>query len=434
MAEKILIINIHSSTNAGDAALLQVTLQQLAAVFPACQVTLSMNDPGSHTGEQRVVASISSWVHPRQADGSLKWNLLRLAWLLPATLLPVWGRGLPGRMRYLLTPSALISILDPYLGADLVISEPGGFLYSSGNGISLLLALYSIALAVMARKPVYLFPQTIGPLRHRWEKWLLRWVLQRARIVMVREPVSLKLVQGYGVCNPDLRLVPDVAFTFPAAPQPEAEAWLRAQGIDPLSERPCLGMTLLNWGVQNPRFTRQGEYEQACAAAARWFVEHTSGVVFFFPQVWEGSLHGDDRIPAQRVADQLSDLGEAVRMIQEPLPGATLKAVYGLMDIFIGTRMHSNIFALSQGVPVIAIGYLHKTRGIAEMAGISEWVIDIGEVDAQNLTSRLAALWEDRLTVGKHIQRTIPGLVGQAGAAGEMVRVDYAKLNRGPRG
>ena len=39
--------------------------------------------------------------------------------------------------------------------------------------------------------------------------------------------------------------------------------------------------------------------------------------------------------------------------------------------------MHSNIFALSETVPVIAIGYLHKTRGIASMLGMDRWVLDI---------------------------------------------------------
>ena len=63
------------------------------------------------------------------------------------------------------------------------------------------------------------------------------------------------------------------------------------------------------------------------------------------------------------------------------------------MDVFLGTRMHSNIFALSGRVPVIAIGYLHKTQGIAAQVGIEDWVIDIQDIEAAGLISKFDQLW-----------------------------------------
>ena len=132
---------------------------------------------------------------------------------------------------------------------------------------------------------------------------------------------------------------------------------------------------MINGEAQNPHFRRQVEYEPACASAARRFVELTGGRVIFFPQVCGPTLEQDDRVPARRVAIGLRDLSEAAWVVEEPLSVAALLDIYGQMDLFIGTRMHSNIFALSRDVPVIAIGYQHKTEGIAEMAGLKEWVI-----------------------------------------------------------
>ncbi len=40
------------------------------------------------------------------------------------------------------------------------------------------------------------------------------------------------------------------------------------------------------------------------------------------------------------------------------------------MDLFLGTRLHSNIFALVAGVPVVAVAYQYKTFGLMEMIGL----------------------------------------------------------------
>jgi colanic acid/amylovoran biosynthesis protein len=329
-----------------------------------------------------------------------------------------------------LTPAQLRPILREYLEADLVAGTPGGYLYSSGDGLSLFILIYSLMLAVIAGKPVYLLPQSIGPLRHRWEAWWLRQLLGRVRMVMAREPVSYQLVQSLRVRNPRVYLVADMAFGLPAAPDEAAKAWLRTQGIDPEDGKPCLGMTMVNWGAQDQRFQQQEGYEQACAAAARWFVETIGGRVIFFPQVYGPTQNQDDRIPTRRVIARLADMAGSIYFVTDPLPMQLLKAVYRKMDVFIGTRMHSNIFALSEGVPVIAIGYQHKTRGIAEMVGMGDWVLDIQSVEEKLLVERLAALWEQRVQVGERLRQAMVEIVRQSEQAGVMLRQDYATLSR----
>jgi len=225
--------------------------------------------------------------------------------------------------------------------------------------------------------------------------------------------------------------VPDLAFASPAASRSAAEAWLRAQGMRPWNGRPFLGVTLINWGAQNPRFRLQSAYEAAVAAAARHFVGRYKGSVILFHQVRGPLPIQDDRVPARRVAAQLSDLGAAVQVLEGPVPPDLLKALYGMMDIFIGSRMHSNIFALSEGVPVIAIGYQHKTRGIAQIAGLERWVLDIQEVSPQTLIAKLDELWAEREAVREHIRHRLPGLCQQANRAGAIIAADFAKLVKG---
>ncbi len=426
----ILLINVHSSQNAGDAALTELTIRQLRENFPGSQITLAMDDPESHWGEGQAVPSLFTWLKAVKRNGQQVWRKLNLFWLVPATAFPILSYRLLGRPIFVFTPTGLRKLIRAYLSADLVVSKPGGFLYHSGTGLTLLLAVYAMAMGILAGKPLYIFPQSFGPFAHWWECLLIRRLLAQARIVMVREPISLRQLQVCGLTHSRCYLIPDLAFAYPAAPRSAAEAWLRAQGIHIRNGMPFLGITLINWGAQNPRFGLQSAYEAAVAAAARHFVESYRGNVILFHQVRGPLPVQDDRIPARRVAAQLGDLDAAVRVIEDPVPPDLLKALYGMMDVFIGSRMHSNIFALGEGVPVIAIGYQHKTRGIVQTVGLERWVVDIQEVSPQTLITKLDELWAEREAVCEHIKRTLPGLCQQAGRAGAIIAADFAGLSK----
>jgi colanic acid/amylovoran biosynthesis protein len=453
---EILLTNIHSDRNAGDAALTQVTLQQLKQCFPDSRVRLVMDDPvmddrvvGKSAGQtirrrpagpavmdDRVIPSLFTWLQQAGADGKPRWRKRRLLGALPVTLIPLLVHRLTGRRALAFTPAGLRALVTATLAADLVVVKPGGFLYSSGLGLTLLISLYSMALALVAGKPLYVMPQSIGPFRRRWEQRITGWLLNRARLVMAREPLSLALLHEGGVAPARCRLMPDPAFAFAGAPGAAADEWLRRWDIDPQGDRPLLGMTAIHWGAENRDFDRQADYEAALAAAAEFFVRAYGGKVALFTQVWGPSASQDDRVPARRLAARLAAgqpaMAQAVRLIDQPAPPEILKTAYGRMDLFIGTRMHSNIFALSAGVPVIAIGYQHKTEGILQTLGLERWTIDIRQVNPARLQAMLAELWEARDSLRAHLRQILPGVVAQAGQAGALVAQSFESVRSGP--
>ena len=162
MNENILLINVHSSCNAGDHALTMVAVQQLNISFPGSQIKIVIDDPGSYPGEETTISSIITWVRKPGSNARLKWRLFHLLYLLPATILPLLIFRLTGRVFQWLIPEELRTLIQAYIKADLVVSKPGGFLYSSGKGLNLVLSLYSMVLALFAGKPLYILPQTLG--------------------------------------------------------------------------------------------------------------------------------------------------------------------------------------------------------------------------------------------------------------------------------
>jgi len=429
-AIKILIINLHSFYNAGDAALAQVAIQQLLNAFPGSSITLSMNEPDSYTGEITKVGSFLHWMHTSSGDGKLHWRYFTIIRIFVLSLIALLTYKLLKRpFLFGLTPNQQKSI-KVYFESDIIISAPGNFLYSSGKfGFTFLIIAYTIIYAFLAGKPLYMLPQSIGPLHNFRDKLLTKWIINHARIVMVREQISQKEIQKIGITNSQCLLIPDLAFNFEGTPVKEAKAWLYSYGIDITQDQPLLGLTMINWGAQTSQAEIQNRYENSLLNLSNYFLETTNGKIIFFPQVYSNTIVSDDRIPTQRVINRIQKISQVV-YINDPTPPALLKTSYGLMNIFIGTRMHSNIFALSEGVPVIAIAYRYKTLGIMQMLGLEKWVIDIENISSETLISMYIDLWKEQDTVRQYIKSKVSILAKEAKIAGKLISSDFSNLNR----
>lgn len=427
---KILIINVHSAKNKGDAALLIMAIKCLRDVFPKGSFVIAANDlEGLTLVDAKVVGSFLYWMHRISTDGKTQWHLLSIVKTLIVSLWALMTYKLFRRPSFLGVHSVLTDSINAYFEADLVVSAPGNFLYSSGKlGLTFLITAYTMGYALLSGKPLYMLPQSIGPLHRNRDRILLRWILNRARIVMIREPLSIKELLYAGIRNPRCYLIPDLAFSLPSAPIQEALARLYAWNVDILTDRPLLGITVINWGARVGKEELQRCYEEVLVKSIRYFLDSIGGKALIFSQVHGKARVNDDLMIARRVKARLSDDSRVI-LIEEDIPPDLLKAIYGLMDIFIGTRMHSNIFALSQGVPVIAIAYFPKTWGIMQMLGLEKWVLDIDKITTESLVSRLIELYQEREKISQAIKAKIAQFAYETDLVGSYIASDFALLN-----
>lgn len=418
----ILIVNLHSSLNAGDDVLTRVSIDLLHRNFPNAHIKLAMNDPDSFADSKVAIGSFVTWVKPQGTfgKGSIS-GFLALGFSFFAAIVYRLVR-IP---IFKILPKRFHPLLNAYTEADLIVSSAGNFFYSSGRfSFAFLISIAVILFAVILKKPLYTMPQTLGPLNHRWENWLLGWTVRKIRLFFVRDPISMRLLQQVQSWHEGCHLVPDIAFLFTGDSDAGEKILLDIASIPP--HTPKLGVTLINWQAQNHRFHRQDVYETAVAVAIRTFIKETAGQVVLFSQVRGPSIAEDDRIPAQRVYAMLPDLRQHILLIEEEnVTPDTLKAAYSLMDIFIGTRLHSNIFALTSGIPAIMLQYQYKTRGVVEMLGLEKWVIDINEVTDSHLSTQLMSLWAQRQAVKKEVQHAVTETTDQIEHIGTMIATDY---------
>jgi colanic acid/amylovoran biosynthesis protein len=224
--------------------------------------------------------------------------------------------------------------------------------------------------------------QSIGPFGNRFQRWLTAKTLTRVELLAAREDISVEALNGMGLRAPKIIRAADAGFLF----ETSEEVDVRTVAGLPADAR-VVGVTVRQW----LHGEAQERYEAAVAAACDHIIQSADAYVVFIPQVTVAELGDDDRVVGHRVADKMVQQRGA-RVLDETFTPFEVKALYESLDLLVGTRFHSVIFALTACVPAIAIEYEHKTGGIMAELGLSEWVCDINTVTAEQLVERFDAL------------------------------------------
>jgi colanic acid/amylovoran biosynthesis protein len=417
---RVLIANAYVRENGGDAALLSVCIAQVRAAFPGVEIEVSgMESPAAHStfDGETVIGSVRRFVADLDIPRSRR--LLRGATTL-AGLGIYLGAPKPARafLRSRLRGEVAAEV-QAAATSDLVVSTGGGYIYARGGVAgyqNLLFVLFPLVVAEREGVPVAFAPQSYGPFASRLQRALVRRVLDRALLVLVREETSVELLVASGVPAETLVHAVDAGFSF----RSDETSTLRADfGVAP-SEL-LIGMTARSWLPDDA----QTAYERALAATIDHLQADGRARVVLIPQVMTNDAADDDRIVQRRIAGFCSSEPLRVEALRDH---HELKAVYGELDLLIGTRFHSVIFSLTAGVPCIGIAYEHKTTGIMLELELEQWVIAIEDVTADRLiglADQLVASADDyRLLLAERM----PPYVARADAVVGLFAEAYAGL------
>ncbi len=403
----ILLVNPHSPQNAGDLAILQEALHYLGEAYPGATITYTINDAEPADWLPKDITHLPSfvqWITHRTPDGGWRWRKWLapgwMLWLLIASIAYRWFK-----IRLLPSSPRRASLMNHYYDADLIVAFGGGYLYARHSfNIAFLWIWLGMALGIIMNKPLILLPQSFGPVQGKFQRKLLCWLVERSRVAIAREQESVTFLQAIGV-QKTVPLLPDLAFSTSESAAEEIEAVLAPYWGDIDPERPVIGMTLMDWGAQNPNFAHQENYEQSIMELIAHVQTVYAAQIVVFIQCFGPTKDQDDRWIARQIAQKA---GSSIIVIDTPLTPNLLKAAYRRLDALVATRMHSAIFALSVETPTLVIGYLHKSKGIMKMVGLSDYILDINAVQPMKLIQQFDNLWLHRIEITDKIHECIP--------------------------
>ncbi|MBY6037095.1 polysaccharide pyruvyl transferase family protein [Fictibacillus nanhaiensis] len=406
--KNILIVNAHSSRNKGDAGILLSMIDSIKKYNPDCNIKILSRFP--EVDQLAYDVPVGSCVYNISIDPKTsKWSKLLSAIKL---------------IKILKTKSKSSNITKDYEWADVVVSCGGGFLLSHGFSAALLQHLVQLKIAIDFKKPLVIYSQSIGPFYNKYMKILAKKVLDHVSKIFIREKITYQWLEKISLNNESVTLVPDSAFCMEME-----ESELADKVIDEVKNQhtgPLFGFTVRDWNfpeVEDKTFYRN-KYIESIRRGIEYIEKELDGKVLLMPQVLGPNPFNDDRIISREILNHPTI--KNAELLDYDFKPRELKYLYSKMDMFVGTRMHSNIFSLSNFVPTVAINYEHKTRGIMESLNLNDFVIDINEITPENLKIKIENCWKTKEIVKRNLLETIPEVKRQA----EQPAIYISSLNK----
>ena len=210
-------------------------------------------------------------------------------------------------------------------------------------------------LAVTRGLPLLMSPQTIGPFESEpWRK-LAGYIMDRAEVVLARDPLSFKAASELAR-RTRIRESIDVAFALPFARRPRSggpiEVGVNVSGL------------LFNGGYGGGN---QYGLDVDYAALMRGYIAALTArpdvSVKLVTHVVSATMPVDDD---GRVADLLAREFPAAERVPDFASPSEAKSYISGLDLLVAGRMHACIAAYSSGVPAIPIAYSRKFSGLFE--------------------------------------------------------------------
>lgn len=321
---------------------------------------------------------------------------------------------------YIAFPAATRNILKEFSRANGILFIPGGYFIAPHCGhVHWLRHAYPLIIARLTKKPTALYACSIGPFIGWHNQWLASKVLNLADLIVLREKESLKTLKSLNINHPQIHVTADAAFTLKASALTPDVCQLNTQIS--ACKKLKIGVSIRPYDFPEDADppSKINNYHSSIAQLVDYLITQFEAHIFFMPQCTAPGM--DDRTTVNAVLSYLTCSSSQIHIINGDYSPQELKQLYSLMDVFVGVRMHANIFALSNLTPVLAIAYEPKTLGIMKMLGLEEFVIEISQVNANDLIQKLNKLINNREKITYQLKQVIPQIQKQAAYSADIV-------------
>ncbi len=272
--------------------------------------------------------------------------------------------------------------------SDLVIDIGAGDSFADIYGQKRLARMFAMKYLVhLARRPLVIAPQTLGPFTKRLSTFLARQSIRMSAITATRDRLSTACAREMGVGARVLE-ASDVALRLPYTPPQRTPGGPVKVGLN-------ISGLLMKGGYTNKNeFGLQMDYPALIRDLLRYFTTHPDGCeVHLVPHVitYKKDWIEDDYQPSAELAEEFPGVVLAPRFTN---PSEAKSYIAG-MDFFAGARMHACIAAFSSNVPVVPMAYSRKFAGLFGSLGYDHTVDCTSETGAA-IKAKIVQAYENR--------------------------------------
>jgi polysaccharide pyruvyl transferase WcaK-like protein len=296
-----------------------------------------------------------------------------------------------------------------------VVLSVGGDTYALDWGIP---KLYTDLddIVLKNKKPLIIWGASIGPFDSNpdYERYMLNH-LKKVQGLFIRENKTIQYLEKNNIKN-NVYPVADPAFVMdPVKPV--------ANKLDLKINPNTIG---INLSTIMGNFTTNGNFEQWLQLASKIIInlsKETEFDIYLIPHVVRPVPMDNDYIFLKNILSNLPKNIDNIKIIPPTLTAAELKWVISQMSVFMGSRMHSNIAALSSCVPTLSIAYSVKAKGITEdIFNSNQYWINPDQITTEIITQKIKFLIENSEDIKTSLNNKIPEIQKHAMNAGQYLK------------
>lgn len=305
----ILISGYYGFDNIGDESILRTLITSLREKIPDCSLTVLSHNPASTREKYGVEAA---------------------------------ERMSPG------------AILRAVRQCDMLISGGGSLLQDVTSSKSIHYYLFIIRLAKLLGKKVFIYSQGIGPIDHAFNRRATARALKKADGIVVRDERSAKLLEQIGLPQERIVITADPVIRMKRPDRTVGREILARAGIKKD------GRLTVGWAIREKN--RDSTFVREITECIRWLRENYDAESVLIPFHYE-----EDREVCSVIAERTNG---AAKCLSEKYLSEDMLSIIGNMDVLVGVRLHSMIYAAIMGVPIIGVSYDPKCTAFLNSVGL----------------------------------------------------------------
>ncbi len=271
----------------------------------------------------------------------------------------------------------------------------------------------------------YIFmPQAWGSFEDKKVAGNCKKMILSADRYYTRDHVSRKYVaQLLAIPENDVPLLPDIAFHFPI-PDTDGMAILQKHGFPTTTTREaiCISPNMRVY-ERMPGTGIDNDYVKSFCELINHLKNRFEIVLIpneIFP---DNSMGKDDQFLCKVIFDALANK-EHVTCITGYYSAEEIKAVIRECKIVVASRFHSLVFALSLGIPSLAISWSHKYRELFRLFALDEYVLEDKGVTTEQIITAFEKLYTNKEAIKQSINTTLPKLKAENAHVFELLKID----------
>jgi polysaccharide pyruvyl transferase CsaB len=266
--------------------------------------------------------------------------------------------------------NGLAEVYQTIKNSDLFILGGGGLLHDYTARV-VPYWLSRVALAVIAKTPIYIYANGVGPIYRPFSKFLIRRFVNKVDYITVRDESSAVLLSELKVTRPPIEVTADPALLLTTD--------LTNTELNTIYQTNLkLNPTRLNIAVSLRPWEDDSYIDNVVITLASMMIRHN--VDFTLIPFQYGLDESINKWTTQQLNVIINTTKDAVRYLEDTYTPEEMVAVLGQFDGIIGMRLHSLALGAITNRPLFALSYDDKVANFMDAVGLHEYNYSLQEV------------------------------------------------------